>query len=166
MEEIFTQYLDRLIELKIYPFIPLEVNFMINLCWVILRSAFRAVSDYRVSKLEIDKSPTINIFTFLEFKILVFILSFLVMFMLALSLDFWFTYLELKPTHILWWLPSVAAIILAETSNLLAGIFRGKGVEEEEEIGFEKSRQGLSIYFIISSLFLVFFWAFMIFKTL
>lgn len=175
MEDILSQYLNRLVELRIFPFAPLEVNFIISFCWVLLRGSLKAASDYRISKLEAGETAAANISTFIGFKILVFILTFLVMFVISISLNFWLTYLEWESSHISWWLPSVTAISLAEFSALLARVWKKGGVkregeeegeEEEEETEFERSGRTLNIYFILSFLVLALFWGFMIFKSL
>lgn len=146
MIEIFKQYLDSLINLKIYPFSSLEVNFIINFIWVFLKNLFKTNSDYRYGK---EQS------VFVQSKLLIFMFSFLIMFLISISLDFWSIYLDLETKYILWWLPSVLAIILAEFAGILAKILKKDSVGEEE-----------FIYFLTSFLSLSVFWLIMVFKFL
>jgi len=157
MKEIFSQYLDLLIQLKIYPFAPLEVNFVINFFWVLLKNIFKTSSDYRLGE---------EVVTFVEFKVLTFIFSFLLMFMFYLSFDFWSTWLDLNSNYLLF-LPSLAAIVLAEISSLIVKFSHNKNQEidlnsslQEEKLNKEKNE--LSVYALISIVLLLGFWGYMI----
>ncbi len=170
MQELLQEYLNLLIELKIYPFAPLEVNFVINFVWIVFRSFFKVTSDYR------QKAGSI-----LEFKILTFLFSFLIMFLFYLSLDFWTTILKITSTWLML-VPSVLSIFLAEVAGLLAKIFaligkkeepeaelapasiavmQGAGLEESEEQMIKKTRE-LSFYVAISFILLALFWGYMV----
>lgn len=161
MIEIFHNYLNRLIEFKIYPFAPLEINFLINLGWLVLKSLFKSFSDYRVTK-ERNQEGMGGLFIFAEMKIAVFLLSFLTTFAIFLSLDFWFEILEVSENELIWWLPSAVAISLAEISGLITKILP----EKEEELGSiegseVKKINQLSVYFILVFLSLMVFWLIM-----
>lgn len=164
MEEIFNQYLNRLAEFKIYPFAPLEINFLINFGWVLLRSLFKGFSDYRVTRDE-RQEGTGGLFLFAEMKIAVFLFSFLATFAISLSLDFWFSILDISQNTFIWWLPSTVAILLAETSGLITKILPKKEEETEliEESELEKISQ-LSVYFLLAFLSLITFWLIMVLK--
>lgn len=176
MEEIFNQYLNRLIEFKIYPFAPLEINFLINLGWVLLRSLFKGFSDYRVTR-DGDQEGVGGLFLFAEMKIAIFLFSFLAMFAISLSLDFWFSILGISKDTFIWWLPSAVAISLAEISGLITKILPEKEEELEEELvegeegelpegpEVEKTSQ-LSVYFFLIFLLLLVFWLVMTLKYL
>jgi len=77
------------------------------------------------------------------------------MFLISVSFDFWSIYLNWGTKYILWWLPSVIAIILAEIAGILVKILKKDDPGEEE-----------FIYFLLSFLSLGGFWLIMIFKAL
>lgn len=127
---------------------PLEVNFIINLGWVVLSSILRSSSDYRLRQSEgnIIQTP----FTFLSFKLILFLFSFIATFSIFISFSFWFDFYEVKSSSLLWWTPSAASIFLAEFSHLAASLLKGK---EEEELTMgekiiERGRKELPIYFM------------------
>lgn len=177
MNEIINLYLERLIELSIYPFAPLEVNFIINFVWVVFRSIFKASADFRYRTLESDESEETNILPFIQLQLVFFLFSFLVVFMIVLSMEFWFTYFEVDTSHILWWLPSLIAICLAEFSGYISAFVKSDDGSKEaididgfgeteavEMIGLKEKRKTLGIYFILSFLGLAGYWGYMLFK--
>lgn len=180
MPDILRQYLNILIELKIYPFAPLEVNFIINFFWLVLKGLFKSTSDYREAK---------KITSFFQVRILNFLFSFLIMFLFYLSLEFWITTLEIKKPLWVMLLPSLLSIVLAEASVLIVRLFcfltnkkEGRAVEvageeaglvkpaaqvleetaseEEKEVSYKT--QELSLYFALSFLLLLGFWIYMV----
>ena len=161
MEEIFNQYLNRLIKFRIYPFAPLEINFLIDCGWVVIRSLFKGFFDYRVTR-EGRQGGGSGFFLFAEMRIAIFIFSFLVTFSISLSLDFWFTLMGISKNKFIWWLPSTIAISLAETSGLITRILPEKEEEGEllETVEIRKISH-LSVYFSLVFLSLVIFWLIM-----
>jgi hypothetical protein len=173
MSDILRQYLNILIELKIYPFAPLEINFIINFFWIVLKGLFKSTSDYREAK---------KLTSFFQVKVLTFLFSFLIMFLFYLSLEFWATTLEFEKSLWIMFLPSVLSIALAEISSLAVKIFGFKKTKEAVEVnsvGMVESAEEsvleaeedrtvsyktkeLSLYAIMSFLLLLGFWAYMI----
>jgi hypothetical protein len=152
-DQLLLQYLNILIELKIYPFAPLEINFIINLFWMLVRGFFKSKSEYRYSQ---------GLSGFFQFKMINFMLSFLVMFLIFISLEFWLTFTDFN-YGLLVLTPALASIILQEFSILLTALF----YKEDENLSFEekqiiKSEKELSTYFAVSFLILAGFWGYIL----
>lgn len=149
----------------LYPFTPLEVNFAINLGWVILSSLIRASGDYRLKQKEEEDSQAP--FIFLSFKLILFLFSFVAMVAIFLSFSFWLDFYEIQIGHLLWWTPSVASIFLAEFSHLAASLVRKKaeGIATVGEEMVEKSSKELPIYFLSLFFSLGIFWLILILKN-
>lgn len=168
MIEVFNYFLGRIIEFKIFPFAPLEINFIINLSWVVFKSLFKSFSDYRVTKEE-GQEQTSGFFIFAEIQITTFLLSFLTTFAVFLSLDFWLAILDISKSGFIWWLPSVISIVLAEASGATSKLFP----EKKERLEFFenpeikktlKKTSHLSVYFFLVFFCLTVFWLIMVLK--
>lgn len=149
------------------PFGALEVNFIINLAWVIVHSFFRSTGDYRLRQ-SAEKTTRVPL-TFLSYQVILFLFSFVATLAIFLSFIFWFALSE-RGGSLLWWLPSVTSILLAESSHLLSLAFKKqkKPDEEKETVGeqlYEASSQQLPLYFALLFLGLGIFWLVMIFKN-
>lgn len=139
----------------LYPFTPLEVNFAINFSWVVLSSIFRSSSDYRFS------------FSFLSFRLIIFLFSFIATFAIYLTSLFWLDFYEVTVGNILWWMPSMISIFLAEFSHFTVK-FAKKKEEEEGTIAeemMEKSSKELPVYFLILFFIILGIWLVMILKN-
>lgn len=143
----------------LYPFSPLEVNFFINFIWVIFSSTFRFSSDYRLKQKE--EKTTQAPLTFLSFRLILFLFSFVGMVAIYLSFSFWLGFYGVRMGNFLWWLPSAISISLVEFSHWAAALVKEKEEEKGTTVGeemMEKSSKELPIYFLTLFFGLGIFW--------
>ena len=146
--ELLTSGIEELSSRQLYPFVPLGVNFTIQLLWVVIRSFSKVRSDYQTAQ-EAKAEGGAGIFV--GTQVILYLFSFIIILAIFLSLDFLFKTREISGLKYMWWLPSVASISLVEISKFLAKIFKGEPESEaEEETELEGKTRQLSYFFWVS----------------
>lgn len=155
--EIFVQELTRR---NIYPFAPLGVNFTINLVWLIIKEFIKSNQDWKTAQSAREEGGT---GVHLSVQIIFYLFSFFVTFAVFLSLDFLFRVNEnMSGQDIMWWLPSVASIVLDRIAKIFERLFKrtSEGIEESE---LDKKVRHFSFYFWITAFSLGCLWFYIIF---
>lgn len=134
---------------------PLGFNFAINFLWLILKKFFKTSTQYQAAQEAQVEGGT---GTFLSIEIIFHLFSFLVMFFILVSINFYLDLNDLPQASYSLWLPSIASIGLGE----LAKIFSGLKKDEAETILDKRQRQ-LSWYFVLTIITLAGLWVYMIF---